>query len=199
MKLVTHHRGASTVAALVLAGLASCTPARTPAATAPSPTGYPDSASVAPLYLRAASPAAPIGRSAPERRRLAGRGAEFMRGVGHVPGALPVRGSVWWSDAAPLAAGGDSVAFVTPWVPVSRMNGSLACPPPAAGQEVGVRLLAVVRDSSGDLAVEAWIDNDGGGECEGSRDARARLRAFTDDVEMFARNVARLGVPVPAG
>jgi hypothetical protein len=199
MKLVTHHRGASAVAALVLASLASCTPARTPAATAPSPTGYPDSVAVAPLYLRVASPAAPIGRSAPERRRLAGRGAEFMRGVGHVPGALPVRGSVWWGDAAPLAVGGDSVAFATPWVPVSRLDGSLTCPSPATGNEVGVRLLAVVRDSSGDLAVEAWIDNAGGGECEGSRDARDRLRAFTDDVEMFARNVARLGVPVPAG
>jgi hypothetical protein len=91
MKIVTHRRGASTVAALVLAGLAACAPVRTTAGTAPSPTGYPDSAAVAPLYLRAASPAAPIGRSAPERRRLAGRGAEFMRGVSHVPGALPVR------------------------------------------------------------------------------------------------------------
>jgi hypothetical protein len=198
MKIVTPRRGASTVAALVLAGLVSCTPVWTTAGTAPSPTGYPDSVVVAPLYLRAASPAAAIGRSAPERRRLAGRGAEFMRGVGHVPGALPVRGSVWWGDAVPLAAGGDSVAFATPWVPVSRLDGSLTCPSPAAGNEVGVRLLAVVRDSSGDLTVEAWIDNAGGGECEGSRDARDRLRAFADDVEMFARNVARLGVPVPA-
>jgi hypothetical protein len=198
MNIVMCRRGACIVAALVLGGLVSCIPVRIPAGTVPSPTGYPDSVVVAPLYLRAASPAAPIGRSAPERRRLAGRGAEFMRGVSHVPGALPVRGSVWWSDAVPLAAGGDSIAFATPWVPVSRLYGSLKCPSPAVGQEAGVRLLAVVRDSSGDLAVEAWIDNAGTEECEGSQDARDRVRAFADDVEMFARNVARLGVPVPA-
>ena len=198
MKIVMSRRGASVVAAFVLGGLSSCIPVRIPAGTAPSPTGYPYSVAVAPLYLRAASPAAAIGRSAPERRRLAGRGEEFMRGVSHVPGALPVRGSVWWSDAVPLAAGGDSVAFATPWVPVSRLNGSLTCPARAVGDQMGVRLVAVVRDSSGDLAVEAWIENAGAEECVGTRNARDRLRAFADDVEMFARNVARLGVPVPA-
>jgi hypothetical protein len=194
MKIVTRGRRPAFMA-LVVAGLASCAPA----GTTPPAAAYPDPVVVEPLYLPAAGTPGPIGRSVAERRRLAGRGEAFMRGIVHVPGTLPVRRSTWWSDAAPLAAGGYSVAFATPWVPASRLDGSVTCPPGAQGVRdgSGLRLLAVARDSSGDLLLETWLENASGEGCEGNRGARDRVRAFADDVEMFARNVSRLGVPVP--
>lgn len=185
--------GGSIFMALVIAGLASCAPARNEAGTAPWPAAYPDPEVVAPLYLRAESTRGSIGRSGAERRRLAGRGEAFMRGIMHVPATLPVRRSTWGADAAALASGGDSVAFATPWVPASRLDGSVTCPPPGAS----LRLLAVVRDSSGALLLEVSLEVSGGEGCEGDSRARDRVRAFADDVEMFARNVSRLGVPVP--
>lgn len=162
------------------------------------PAGYGDTQPSAPLVLRSASALAPVGRGAAEQRRLPRRAREFMGGVEAVPGALPVRESVWWGDAVPVSTDRDSVVFATAWVPLTRLTESIRCQRISGAAGPGARLAAVLRDRDGDLEVEAWIETSGVTGCEGDAGARERVRAFADDVEMFARSVARMGVPTPA-
>lgn len=180
------------VAVLSVAGCAA--PGSTRSAYPPG--GYPDTVRSAPAFLRAVSDLAAIGRGAAEVRRLPGRGREFMRGVEHVPGALPVRGSVWWGDAAPLAAEADSVVFATAWVPVVRLGDGISCVGSSGAVRPAVRMAAVLRDAAGDLEMAMWIEATGVEGCRGNAELTERARGFAEDVEMFARRVARLGVPV---
>jgi hypothetical protein len=183
------------LACAAVLSITACAPGSTRSAY--PPTGYADTVRSVPGFLPAAGALAPIGRGAAEERRLPGRGREFMRGVEHVSGSLPVRGSVWWGDAAPLAAEADSVVFATAWVPVARLGDGISCVVSSGATTTpAVRLAAVVRDANGDLEMETWIEATGVGGCEGNAELRERLRGFADDAEMFARRVARLGVPV---
>lgn len=162
-----------------------------------SPGGYPDPAARAPLYRVPEDPWAPVGREAAEVRRLAGRGAAFMAGVEADGGALPVRGAVWVQDAYPVAAGPDTVVFATPWIPVSRMGGELRCDPVRPGARVQARLVGRFRAAGPDLLVAVWMETEGAPACVGGAAARDRVRAFVDDLDLFARDAARRGVPVP--
>ncbi|HEX6369824.1 MAG TPA: hypothetical protein VF006_12975 [Longimicrobium sp.] len=158
--------------------------------------GYPDPAARAPLYRIPEDRWAPVGREAAEVRRLAGRGAAFLGGVEAHGGTLPVRGAVWVQDAFPVAAGADTVMFATPWVPVSRMGGELRCDPVGPGERVQARLVGRFRAAGPDLLVAGWLETKGTPACVGGGAARDRVRAFVDDLDLFARDAARRGVPV---
>jgi hypothetical protein len=167
-------------------------PAPPPAGRAPG--GYPDSAAGAPpLYLAPVGRWAVLGRQAAERRRLAGWGRSFLVGRGAV---VPVRRAVWAEDAFEEPAGADTVVFRTPWIPASRLDGELRCET-GPGVRVRARLAALFRVAGDDLLVEGWMETDGAARCEGQAQARDRLRAFADDLDRFAREAARRGVPVP--
>lgn len=159
--------------------------------------GYPDPAARAPLYRVPEDRWAPVGREAPEVRRLPGRGPAFLAGVETHGGTLSVRGAVWVQDAFPVAAGADTVVFATPWVPVSRMGGDLRCDPVGPGERVHARLVGRFRAAGPDLLVAGWLETKGAPACVGGGAARDRVRAFVDDLDLFARDAARRGVPVP--
>ncbi len=160
------------------------------------PGGYPDRAVEAPLYVVPTGRWAPVGRDAADRRRLAGRGPAFMRGVEMLAGALPVRDAVWTHDARPLAAGADSVVFATPWVPAARLGGELRCGPGLRGAAVRARLVGRFRVAGSDLLAEGWMETEGAA-CMGGSEARDRVRAFADDLDRYARDAARRAEPVP--
>lgn len=159
--------------------------------------GYPDPAARAPLYRVPEDRWVAVGREAAEVRRLAGRGAAFLAGVEAHGGTLPVRGAVWVHNAFPVAAGADTVVFATPWVPVSRMGGELRCDPVRPGERVQARLVGRFRVAGPDLLVAGWLETKGAPACVGGGAARDRVRAFVDDLDLFARDAARRGVPVP--
>jgi hypothetical protein len=48
-----------------------------------------------------------------------------------------------------------------------------------------------------DLLIDAWMETEGARACQGERGSRERVRAFADDLDRFARDAARRGVPVP--
>ena len=172
-------------------------PRRGPDPPAPlSPRGYPDPAARAPLYPVAGDHWAAVGRQAAEERRLAGRGGAFMAGVEADSGALPVRRAVWAQDAAPVAVGADSLVFATPWVPVARMGGELRCEPVRPEDHARARLVGRYRVAGPDLLVAGWMETQGAA-CVGGGAARDRVRAFVDDLDRFARDAVRRGVPVP--
>jgi hypothetical protein len=192
--------------AAAIAGCASSDPAAReggaprprPEPPAPlSPGGYPDPAVRAPLYRVAGDRWAAVGRDAAEERRLAGRGGAFIAGVEAHGGALPVRRAVWAQDAVPVAAGADTVVFATPWVPVSRMGGELRCDPVRPEDRARARLVGRFRVAGPDLLVAGWMETQGAPACMGGGAARDRVRAFVDDLDRFARDAARRGVPVP--
>lgn len=160
------------------------------------PAGYPDIEASASRSVRAAA-SAPVGRGAAEARRLPGRGPAFMRGLELDTGALPLRESVWWGDAVPVSADADSVLFATGWIPLARLGGGLQCSG-SSDAHVGARLAAVLRDSKGDLEVESWLETSNVPGCGGDAGVGRRVRGFADDVEMFARRVAQMGVPLPS-
>lgn len=159
--------------------------------------GYPDPDARAPLYRVPEDRWVAVGREAAEVRRLAARGAAFLAGVEAHGGTLPVRGAVWVQDAFPVAAGGDTVVFATPWVPVARMGGELRCDPVRSGERVQARLVGRFRAAGPDLLVAGWLETKGAPACVGGGAARDRVRAFVDDLDLFARDAARRGVPVP--
>lgn len=192
---LTFRRAALVVLAILSA--AGCAAARAAPGGGSPPAGYADVEASVPLFVRSAAALAPVGRDAAEARRLPGRGRAFMRGLDEETGELPVRESVWWGDAVPVSADADSVIFATAWIPVARLAGDLRCFG-SSTTRAGARLAAVLRDSNGDLEVEAWLETSGVLGCEGDAGVRQRVRAFADDVEMFARRVARMGVPLPA-
>jgi hypothetical protein len=161
------------------------------------PGGYPEAGPAAPLYVVPESRWDAVGTGAAEARRLAGRGPAFMKGVEVLPGMLPLRDAVWAHGALPAAAGPDSVGFATPWVPSRRLAGELRCGPGQPGAPVRARLVARFRVAGGDLLIQGWMETDGAASCMGSGAARDRVRAFADDLERFARDAARRGMPVP--
>lgn len=161
------------------------------------PGAYPEPATRAPLYSVSEDRWAAVGREAAEVRRLVGRGAAFLAGVEADGGRLAVRGAVWAQDASPVAAGADSVVFATPWIPVSRMNGELRCDTVWPGARVQARLVGLFRVAGADLLVAGWMEMEGAPACMGGGVARDRVRAFMDDLDLFAREAARRGVPVP--
>lgn len=184
------------VLALAIMSVAGC--AARPSGGPYPPAGYGDIETSAPLFVRSAAALAQVGRDAAEARRLPGWGPAFMRGLDLEARALPVRETVWWGDAAPVSADADSVVFATGWIPLTRLADELRCSATSTAP-AGARLAAVLRDTNGDLEVEAWLETSPGTGCDGDAGVRRRIRAFADDVEMFARRVARMGVPVPAG
>lgn len=161
------------------------------------PGGYPDPAARAPLYRLPGDRWAAVGAEAAEERRLAGRGEAFLAGVEAHGGTLPVRGAVWAHDAVPVAAGADTVVFATPWVPVSRMGGELRCRLGRPGDRPRARLVGRFRAAGPDLLIAGWMETQGAPACEGGGAARDRVRAFVDDLDLFARDAARRGVTVP--
>lgn len=192
---LTFRRAALVVLAILSA--AGCAAGRAAPGGGSPPAGYADIEASVPLFVRSAAAFAPVGRDAAEARRLPGRGRAVMRGLDVETGELPVRESVWWGDAVPVSADADSVIFATAWIPVGRLAGDLRCSG-SSTTRAGARLAAVLRDSNGDLEVEAWLETSGLPGCEGDAGVRQRVRAFADDVEMFARRVARMGIPLPA-
>jgi hypothetical protein len=151
----------------------------------------------APFYRISENRWAAIGREAAEERRLAGRGPAFLAGVEADGRTLPVRGAVWVQDAFPVAAGADTVVFATLWIPVARMGGELRCDPVRPGARVQARLVGRFRVAGADLLVAGWMETEGAPTCVGGGAARDRVRAFVDDLDFFARDAARRGVPVP--
>lgn len=162
-----------------------------------SPGGYPDPAARAALYRLPEERWAAVGREAAEERRLAGRGSAFLAGVEVHRGTLPIRDAVWAQDAVPIAAGADTVVFATPWVSVARMGGELRCDPGRPGGRAWARLVGRFRVAGPDLLIAGWMETHGAPACVGGGAARDRVRAFVDDLDLFARDAARRGVPVP--
>ena len=161
------------------------------------PGGYPETGAAAPLYVVPESRWSAVGRGTGEARRLAGRGPAFMKGAELLPGPLPLREAVWAHDALPTAAGGDSVVFATPWVPAARLGAELRCERVRPGAAARARLVGHFRVAGADLLIEGWMEADGAAGCAGGGAARDRVRAFADDLELYARDAARRGVPVP--
>jgi hypothetical protein len=161
------------------------------------PGGYPEGGAAAPLYVVPESRWSAVGPGAAEARRLAGRGPAFMKGVEVLPDMLRLRDAVWAHGALPAAAGADSVVFATPWVPAGRLAGELQCEPGQPGAPVRARLVGRFRVAGAHLLIKGWMETDGAAGCMGSGAARDRVRAFADDLERFARDAARRGVPVP--
>ncbi|HEU0301441.1 MAG TPA: hypothetical protein VFR37_18425, partial [Longimicrobium sp.] len=124
------------------------------------------------------------------------RGRPFFTGVELMPPELPLRAMVWPHPAVPVAAAGDSVLFATPWLPLSRLRGEVQCDRPAHAVAPAVRLVALYRVTGRDLLVMGWMETRPD-ECQMRGPARDRLQAFMDDLDLYARGVARRAVPVP--
>ncbi len=170
------------------------------ARTAPSqpeiPGRYPETTDGPSVYLVPEARSTAVGRGSADRRRLAGRGPSFMAAIGGPGVSAPLRRAVWAEDAYPAVTAADSVRFATPWVPAARLPGEVRCEA-APGARPRARLAALFRVAGDDLLIEAWMETDGAAACLGERGARERVRAFADDLDRFAREAARRGVPVP--
>jgi hypothetical protein len=159
------------------------------------PAGYPDPDG-APV-LRFPSPGGTPGEPSTaggQRRVLAGRGPAFMAGKSASTAVLPLRGLTWPSDAWASAAGADSMVFATGWT-VDRQVATDECR--RGGPHTALRLVGVFRVRGEALLVDGRVEQRGAHPCVGVVDARAHLTAFMDDLELYARGVAREGAALP--
>jgi hypothetical protein len=159
------------------------------------PAGYPDPDG--PRVLPSAAPRDTAGESRGalgQRRVLAGRGRAFIAGIAASTGVLPLRGLTWPGDARVSEAGGDSVAFATAWT-----AGRQVAPDECArgGARTALRLVGVFRARGEALLLDGRVEQQGERVCVPGTAARARLTAFMDDLELYARGAVREGAAVP--
>lgn len=173
-------------------------PRRRPVPPTPTQSGaFPDSAALEPVFLLPEAVWSEIGRGALPRRTLGARSARFMLGVELLASRIPLRETVWSADAHPIEASDSVVTFATPWVPTWQLEGDVLCDLPTALHRAEVRMVGTFRAEGEDLLIEHWMEPRGSARCTGREGALDRLRAFGNDLEMFARQAVRRATPAP--
>lgn len=158
---------------------------------------FPDSSAGEPVFLQPEPVWAEIGRGASEARVLRARGAQFMEGIELVPSRIPLRETVWSGDAYPVEAGDSMAVFTTPWVRTWQLRGDVRCDLPSVLHYAEVRLVGSFRARGDDLVIESWMEPRGSDRCVGREGLHDRVRAFSNDLELFARSVVRRAMPAP--